>query len=157
MRNGANTMRNNAQALASSEGISSYATTGVATEVTFRDNEARSLAQERWNAIVDTLLAWLGQSGAGGSDIPSRASIESAIDLAVDAQKNFTVPTSIALTGDGGVGFEWQQGDEIVTIEIVASGLAEFTRFRNGRVVQEALLRRNPKTRSLELRGPGEE
>ncbi len=150
-------MPNNAQTLASSEGISSYVTTRTASEVTFRANEARSLAQERWNAAVDRLLGWLPQGAAGAADAPSAACIQSAIDLVVDSRENASVPTSIALTGDGGVGFEWRLGDEIVTIEIVASGLAEFTRFRNGRVVQEALLKRNPRTRRLELRGPSEE
>ena len=90
------------------------------------------------------------------ADAPSSACIQSAIDLVFDSRENASVPTSIALTGDGGVGFEWRLGDEIVTIEIVASGLAEFTRFRKGQVVKEALLKRNPRTRRLELRGPSE-
>lgn len=150
-------MQSNAQILSSSDDVVEYAMIGAASEVTFRANEDRARAQERWSAIVDGLLGWLSENATGGADAPSTASIESAIDLAVDSQENTSVPTSIALTGDGGVGFEWQMGDEIVTIEIVASGLAEFTRFRNGRVVQEALLKRNPRTRRLELRGPGEE
>jgi hypothetical protein len=150
-------MPDNTQILASNEGISSYVITRAASEVTFRANEARSLAQERWSAIVDTLLRWLVQDASQAADAPSSACIQSAIDLVIDSQENSSVPTSIALTGDGGVGFEWRMGDEIITIEVVASGLAEFTRFRKGRVIQEALLKRNPRTRRLEMRGPCEE
>jgi hypothetical protein len=146
-------MPSNAQILSSSEEISVYESTGAADEVTFRANEARALNQERWDTTIDTLLAWLRENATGAIDAPVAASIESAIDLAIDSREKSLAPTSVALTDDGGAAFEWRFGDEVVTIEIVASGLAELTHFRRSRVVLEAILHRNPKTRSLELRG----
>ena len=72
-----------------------------------------------------------------------------------DWQEQLPVPTSIGLTGGGGVAFDWGPDADIVTIEILGSGLAELTQFRKGRVVSEGILERNPRTRRLELRDPG--
>ena len=152
-------MPDSTQTLASSESISSYAKTGIASEVTFRANEAQAQHYERWQAIVNRLLDWMREIRSPGVETSSIESIESAIDLAVDSRDEIpapTVPTSVGLTDDHGVAFEWHLGDEVVTIEIVASGIAEMTRFRVGRVVEEGLLVRNPQTRRLELRGPAD-
>lgn len=72
-----------------------------------------------------------------------------------DFQSDLSVPTSIGLTGDGGIAFDWGSDDDILTIEVLGSGLAELTQFRKGRVVSEERLERNPRTRRLELRDPG--
>ena len=52
------------------------------------------------------------------------------------------VPTSVMRKDDGLLSFEWRfdDDDEVVTIEVVEGGWAEFTRFKRGRVVGEMLL-----------------
>jgi hypothetical protein len=146
-------MPSNAQILSSSEGISRYVTTRAAGEVTFRANEARSRDEERWNATVDMLLAWFREAQAD-ADRHTQACIETALDFVNDFQSDLSVPTSIGLTGDGGVAFDWGSDDDILTIEVLGSGSAELTQFRKGHVVSEERLERNPRTRRLELRDP---
>lgn len=153
-------MSANAQVLASSERIYSIVPTSTASEVTFRTSDLTRQQEERWQSAIDNLLAWHHDNPTTADDTQARVCIESAIDFACDVRDvcdQMSVPTSVAMTDDGHVSFEWQYGDEIVTIEIVGRGLVELTRFRRGRVVQEAMLKRNPETRRLELRGPDEE
>jgi len=147
-------MPSKAQTLSSSDDVFVYAMTGAAGEVTFRANEARSFNEDRWSATVDMLLAWFREAHAD-ADRHAQACIETAIDFVNDWQEQLPVPTSIGLTGDGGVAFDWGSDADIFTIEILGSGLAELTQFRKGRVVSEGRLERNPRTRRLELRDPG--
>lgn len=140
--------------LSSSHTVLLYATSTAARDVTFLENEARQRDQEQWRESVDMLLAWLREAQAD-ADAHSQACIETAIDFVNDWQDGLPVPTSIGLTGDGGVAFDWGSDADIVTIEILGSGVAEMTQFRKGRVVSEEKLERNPRTRRLELRAPG--
>jgi len=146
-------MLNSTHTLRSSESISSYATTGTASDVTFRAVEEKAQERKRSLAVVDKLLQWMREANVTDTPTPLAANIESAIDLVVDSRDRVSVPTSVALTDDDGVAFEWNLGDEIISIEILASGIAEKTRFRGGRVIEEAVYVRNPQTRRLELRG----
>ena len=147
-------MPSNAQILCSSDDVRAYAMTGAAGKVTFWENEARSPDRERWSATVDRLLAWLREAQAD-ADRHAQACIETAIDFLNDFERCLPLPTSVGLTGDGGVAFDWGAEGDIDTIEITGSGSAELTQFRKGRVVCEGRLERNPRTRKLELREPG--
>lgn len=115
----------------------------------FRASEVRELEEERWQAVLDTLLEWFQEAPASRGGTVLETHLRSAIDFAVDHRDYLPVPASVGLTDDDGVCFEWRVSDEVTTIEVVSSGVAELTRFRGARVIEETLLRRDPQTRRL--------
>lgn len=103
-----------------------------------------------WAGAIDHLLGWMSDDGS------DRALLQSAIDFAWDQNEaGESPPSSIVVADDGEVAFEWRSGREIVTITILEPGAAEYTRWRNNRVVEEAILHRDPQTRKIQLRLEG--
>lgn len=99
----------------------------------------------RWRDAIDSLLIWRKEAC-------SSIILDTAIDLAVDlAESNVASPSSIMASDDGDVAFEWRESQRIELITVFGEGLAEFTVFKNGRVVEEGEMRRNPRTRELEV------
>lgn len=111
--------------------------------------ETRNQPFDAWRQTSDALLSWR-QAHVGAAEAPTIVAIDSAIDFCCDHQELASAPTRIAWSGDGGLVFEWRAVGEITTIEFVAAGEAEVTKFRDCRVVQTFHLRRNPITRKLE-------
>lgn len=139
--------------LVSNESLSYCSKTGTANDVTFLASEMRQDQKEQWQAIVDNLLKWLREAQLASAEDALAENIQSAIDFAVDHRDTPMVPSSVGLTDDQGVSLAWDVGNETTTMEFMASGVAELTRFRDGRVVEEDVYVRNPQTRKLELRG----
>ena len=116
--------------------------------------DIRNREYNRWQDAIDVLLSW---QDLQEPEAPSKECWQSAIDLAYDCQASEAIdspaPSSIAWSGDGGIVFEWCSLDEIQTVEIIGSGVLEVTIFRHGKVVDSFELRRDPRTRKLELQG----
>jgi hypothetical protein len=110
-----------------------------------------------WRHAVDAMLGWRScPNQFDADDQPDDAILETALDYAVDQiedELGDPVPTSIVPSGGGRIAMEWNDGPYTVVIEFVALGLASYTRFNRGRIESKQQLRRNPKSRKLELRG----
>ncbi|MCH8822646.1 MAG: hypothetical protein IH984_03970 [Planctomycetes bacterium] len=113
--------------------------------------DIRNSENKRWQNALDVLLSW---QDSEDSEAPTEECWQSAIDLAYDWQiESSPVPSSIAWSGDGGIVFEWSSVDELQTVEVIGSGIIEVTVFRHGKVIDSFELRRDPRTRKLELQG----
>lgn len=113
--------------------------------------DIRNSENKRWQDAIDVLLSW---QDSQESEAPSEECWQSAIDIAYDWHtEGFSSPSSIAWSGDGGIVFEWSSVDELQTVEVIGSGIIEVTVFRHGKVVDSFELRRDPRTRKLELQG----
>lgn len=101
--------------------------------------------EDLWNEAVDQLLQWRDDS----FDINI---MDSAIDLAVDFKDaGWMSPSSMMVSEDDEVVFEWRVGNIIFIIEVMESGFAECTKYENLKVIDEYVLERNPITRRLEV------
>ena len=113
--------------------------------------DLRNSENIRWQNAIDVLLGWQDLTE---DEAPSSECWRSAIDLAYDCQtQDSPAPSSIAWSGDGGIVFEWCSVDELHTVEVIGSGILEVTVFRHGKVIDSFELRRDPRTRKLELQG----
>lgn len=101
---------------------------------------------DHWSDAIDTLLRW-----ASEPDEISPECLESAIDFAVDLRDKASAPSSIMATEDGNIAFEWRAAGFLLIVTITGSGRGEYTMTRDCRVVAEGTLRRDPRTRKLQL------
>lgn len=103
--------------------------------------------EDLWTDVINNLLTW-----RGGVDEICANVWESAIDFAVDQQRlRVSPPSSVAATDSGEICFEWRTSHTTHIVTIIESGVAEFVFLRNGQVYSSGTLRRNPRTRRLEL------
>lgn len=103
--------------------------------------------QVLWADAVDTMLGWLSTP-----DEIDMACHKSAIDFAQDQiEIGAEAPSSILATEDGEITFEWRWGNLLYCVTIIDSGLAEYTKMQDFKVVEKGLLRRDPKTRKLQF------
>jgi hypothetical protein len=110
-----------------------------------------------WKKAIDQLLAWRNATETDdGGDIPIPEIADSAIDFAydqIDGQLT-CAPDSIVPSGAGRIAMEWNNENGTVILEFVELGTATYTRFgRNGKILEKHVLKRNPTSRQLELRG----
>lgn len=113
------------------------------------DSSGDMITSERdpWKQAVDTLLGWYKDPDEIDADC-----LNSAIDFASDQRDDgVSPPSSIIATDDGEITFEWRRSRLLIMVTILASGLAEYTKLHDCRVVDEGLLRRDPLTRKLQL------
>ncbi len=110
-----------------------------------------------WKKAIDQLLAWRRAAGADdGEDLPTSEIADSAIDFAYDQIGGVyaCAPDSMVPSGAGRIAMEWNNENGTVVLEFVELGTASYTRFdRNGKILEKHVLKRNPTSRQLELRG----
>jgi hypothetical protein len=110
-----------------------------------------------WRSAIDQLLAWRNAPKEGdGEDAPRGDVVDSAIGFAFDQLEGASVraPDSMVPSGAGRIAMEWNAEDGTLILEFVETGTASYTRFdRNGKIMERRLLKRNPTSRQLELRG----
>jgi hypothetical protein len=107
---------------------------------TIEEHEEIQTNLRKWNEIVDVLLAWITTARADSSN-KARRCIETAIELVKLWRANASViPSSMGMSDDGEVAFEWVGDDHVLTIETLGDGRAELTHFQNGRVIEEGSL-----------------
>ena len=109
-----------------------------------------------WKQAIDRMLTWKSGGGADHPDDPPKAEIiTAAIDYACDqSDSGISAPDSMVPSGAGRIAMEWNDRNGTTIIEFVDLGTAQFTRFdRGGKVVERHTLRRNPRSRQLELLG----
>jgi len=108
-----------------------------------------------WDDACERMLAWRSNPDQfAPDDQPSIEILDTAIDFAVDQRmRGGPAPTIIIPSGDGRVAFEWHLRHSTMIIDFVGRGRAEYTKFANGRVIEQGVLIRNPRTRKLELGG----
>lgn len=98
-----------------------------------------------WPEVDALLKKWLAdpsQLEDDGVDAPTPELLRSAWHYAMfcSLQRDSTPPTAICPTPDGGISFEWRDGDNLEIIEIVRPGVAEFTFISGREVVKDEIL-----------------
>lgn len=110
-----------------------------------------------WRQAIDQMLGWRSAAAdLAAEDKPDDDVLDTAIDYAVDQIENISgaaAPSSIIPSGSGRIAMEWNDGSITFIIEFVALGTANLIEFRAGKVIRRSTLRRNPKSRQLELWG----
>lgn len=138
--------------LASNDSLTQARFVGTTPDTGFSDSSALDAQDIRWKRVMDKLLEW-GKASSEESSCPMNPLIRSALDFAVDCRHlRLGAPTCVYRNDDDEIAFTWGSGGSVITIEVVDSGLAEYTEFRAGRVVREEMLLRDPRTRKLEIR-----
>ena len=110
-------------------------------------------SQTSWKAVIDELLRWRKNSADifEPEDEPTSEVIETAIDFCHDFQTcGYPMPLSMSARGNGGLTFLWREEHSSISVEILESGLAEFTEFRYGKLVSSQQKARHPTTRAVE-------
>lgn len=119
-----------------------YSTTGTAPSVMLYPQD--SDAKQQWSSLIDELLRWrsMGSELFDPEDRPDPAVIGTALDLCRRGQALQRPPSSAVPTGDGRIALSWhsaRDGETVVrTLEILNRDTAEYTVFRNGKVVGTA-------------------
>ncbi|MGC8560811.1 MAG: hypothetical protein ACP5O1_09045 [Phycisphaerae bacterium] len=109
-----------------------------------------------WKQAIDQMLAWKNIGGVDNlDDLPKEEIVTTAIDYAVDQIGSGTcAPDSIVPSGGGRIAMEWNNQNATLILEFVDLGIATRTIFnQSGKIIERHTLKRNPKSRQLELRG----
>ena len=110
-----------------------------------------------WKTAIDQLLAWKKAPKMDDcGDYPTREIVDSAIDFAHDQidGEPARAPDSMVPSGAGRIAMEWNNENGTVILEFLELGTASYTRFdRKGKILEKHILKRNPTSRQLELRG----
>lgn len=73
-----------------------------------------------WAGVIERLNEWKRNPAAfadEGIDPPHRLAIDAALEYCDDMRPALPHgPTRACTTGDGGISFEWQAGDEVVVV-----------------------------------------
>jgi len=108
-----------------------------------------------WDDACERMLAWRADPSVfDEDDRPTVEILDTAIDFAVDeGTRGGASPSIIVPSGDGRVAFEWHFRRSTMILEFVGCGRAKYTMFADGRVIEQGVLVRNPRSRKLELGG----
>ena len=96
---------------------------------------------EAWNELIDrTLIEWgRDPSILEDDDVvpPSVETVQRACEIAKLLRSlNYSAPTRIVPTGDGGISFESEDVECFESIEIGANGTIEYLRFEKAKLVE---------------------
>lgn len=101
--------------------------------------------KSRWSQWIEGPLAsWShdpSQLEDDGLLAPSPATIRKASSVAVSLEAHGApAPTRIVSTGDGGVAFQFERGNQFISIEVEPEGIVELLVFDNGRLTHRSAL-----------------
>lgn len=103
--------------------------------------------QPAWDSIISTIEEWTSRPAEPDLDkgACSRA-LAYALLLAEDGE---AVPSSIGITNNHGIAFEWRSGNDLLHIEIFDNKNAELTEFAGGRLVADSDLKWNSRLQAF--------
>lgn len=127
---------------------SSFASTGNILVSDQGKNET-----EHWKDAIDQILKFKSNPNSlDQDDVPCDAVYEAAIDFAVDHKcLGARAPSWIVPSGAGRIAFEWHVGNRKFLLEFIEEGIAEYIEICDGKIANRGVMRRNPRSRKLEL------
>jgi hypothetical protein len=116
---------------------------------TAADNEVlerlKSGDRETWTALIDSrLIEWgrnLAELKRPDFEPPTGEAVRAATVFAFNLRdSNSPPPTHLVPDGEGGISFEFRQGNAVIAIDVCADGSAETLEFKDCRLVQRKQL-----------------
>jgi hypothetical protein len=108
-----------------------------------------------WKKAVDEMLGWMSSpSQFADEDRPTAEILRAAMDYAADQMSSVgaDAPDSIIPSGSGRIAMEWNDGSATGVLEFKSLGVAEYTRFDQGKVTKRTIVFRSPASNKWEIR-----
>jgi len=95
--------------------------------------------RSKWDELINKLIEW-----CAGSETDNKINLgagRQAVTYArlLDSDQEH-LPTRVGPTSNGGVAFEWEDGESVIHIEIIDGRSAEYTEFHGTQLVGDAEL-----------------
>lgn len=98
---------------------------------------------DEWKALEDRIAAWAPANGEpdartdeDGYLLPSGITVALALQIAARLRESGVVaPVWLVQDGNGGIDFEWKNGDRAETLSINALGETELLEFENSKLI----------------------